>query len=87
MYEGNGGGYDSHRQQPLPWATEKTIRKGAVELQVTSAVGRNGNKLFSWSLSRVAQDSGRSTKHLRKDDIGHVEEALRELADFFGAAG
>ncbi len=74
--------YDERRQSPLPWATEKTIQKGATRVEVTGAVGRNGKKLFSWSLARSAPETGRSTKHLRLDDLDHVIEALTELRDW-----
>lgn len=70
-------GFD--RQSPLPWAIEKTVVKGAVQVHVTSAVGRNEKRLFSWSLSRGTADGGRSTKHLRLDDIDEVIDALTEL--------
>jgi hypothetical protein len=85
MADGYQQGFD--RQSPLPWAIEKTVTKGAVQVQVTSAVGRNEKRLFSWSLSRGTAEGGRATKHLRLDDIDQVIDALTELKEWKIAQG
>lgn len=74
---GNGGGFSSDR--PLEWQQEKVFQKETgVQVEVTSAVGRSGRKMLSFSLGAVSQSTGKTSKHVKEIDLDAAIELLQE---------
>ncbi len=61
----------------LDWKPEKLFQKGSVHVTVTSAVGRSGRKLLSFSLGCATQD-GKTSKHVKEIDTQTAIDLLLE---------
>ena len=67
-------------KKTLVWRETEVLWAGSVELSITSAVGEQGNKIFSLMFGRIDKGTGeRVSGFLRLSDLADIRDIVSQV--------